>query len=94
MTEIKTENNEKKGRFIIYENDEFAGELTYKWEGRSTIIIEHTEVKKEFGGKGFGKKLVLKSVEYARKNDLKILSHCSYAKKILKSDDSFKDISK
>jgi len=32
MTEIKTENNEKKRRFIIYENDEFVGELTYKYE--------------------------------------------------------------
>jgi len=92
MTKIERKDDGKKGRFVIYENDEFAGEMIYNWEGKSKIIIVHTQVEEKFGGKGFGKQLVLKSVEYARKNNLKIVSHCSYAKKVLESDDHFKDI--
>lgn len=92
MTRIEREEGEKKGRFVIYENDKFAGELTFNWEGKSRFIIDHTKVDENFGGKGFGKKLVLKAVEYARENELKILPHCSYAKKVIESNDSFKDV--
>ncbi|TYP71596.1 putative GNAT family acetyltransferase [Aquimarina intermedia] len=81
MTKIGREDNGKKGRFIIYENDKFAGEMTYTWAGKSKFIINHTGVEEQFSGKGFGKKLVMKSVEFARNNDLKILPLCPFAKK-------------
>lgn len=55
MTKIQQEDNGKKGRFVIYENDEFAGELTYTWAGKSKFIIDHTGVEKQFGGKNNGK---------------------------------------
>ncbi|MDO6761191.1 GNAT family N-acetyltransferase [Tamlana sp. 2_MG-2023] len=82
----------QKGRFTIYKNDEFAGEMTYTWIGKTKFIIDHTGVENKFEGKGFGKKLVMKSVEYARNNDLKILPLCPFAKKVFDTDESIDEI--
>ncbi|MFN2430469.1 MAG: GNAT family N-acetyltransferase [Cryomorphaceae bacterium] len=92
MTKIKREDNGKKGSFIIYENDVFAGEMTYVWAGKSRFIIDHTGVDENFSGKGFGKKLVMEAVAYARKNELKILPLCPFAKKVFDEDESIRDV--
>ena len=55
MTKIEREDNGKKGRFVIYENDEFAGEMTFTWAGKNKFIIDHTGVEEAFGGKGLEK---------------------------------------
>jgi predicted GNAT family acetyltransferase/uncharacterized Fe-S cluster protein YjdI len=92
LINIKREDNGRKGRFIIYENDEFAGEMTYVWAGTSRFIIDHTEVKESFSGRGLGKKLVMKAVEYARNNDVKILPLCPFAKRVFDTDDGIQDV--
>ncbi len=92
MTAIEQEDNGKKGRFIIYENEEFAGEMTYTWAGTKKFIIDHTGVEEKFGGQGFGKRLVMAGVEYARKNNLKIIPLCPYAKSRFDRDKSIGDV--
>lgn len=91
MISINIENNEKKGRFVIHENDEFAGEMTYTWAGKDKIIIDHTGVLEEHGGKGLGKKLVMEAVGFARDNKIKILPLCPFAKRVLDKEE-FKDV--
>jgi predicted GNAT family acetyltransferase len=54
--------------------------MTYSRAGDSLIIIDHTEVSDKLRGQGAGKKLVLARGEYARKNNLKILPLCPFAK--------------
>lgn len=92
MAKIEREDNGKKGRFIIYENSEEAGEMTFTWAGEEKFIIDHTEVKEDFRGKGFAKELVMEGVDYARKNDLKIIPLCPYAKSRFDKDDSIHDV--
>ena len=92
MINIEREDNGKKGRFVIYENDAFAGEMTYVWAGESRFIIDHTGVEAGFSGKGFGKQLVMKAVEYARDNGLKILPLCPFAKKVFDKDRELEDV--
>ncbi len=92
MTKIEREDNGKKGRFIIYENDEEAGEMTYTWAGENKFIIDHTGVEERFGGKGYGKQLVMKAIEFAREKEVKILPLCPYAKKVFDSNDSLNDV--
>jgi len=89
---IEKEDNGRKGRFVIYENDEFAGEMTYVWAGTTKFIIDHTGVEGSFSGRGLGKQLVMKAVEYARNNDLKILPLCPFAKKVFDKDDEIQDV--
>jgi len=92
MTQIERVDNGKKGRFIIYENGEEAGEMTYTWAGENKFIIDHTGVEERFGGKGYGKQLVMKAVDFAREKEVKILPLCPYAKKVFDSDDSLNDV--
>lgn len=92
MTKIEQEDNGKKGRFTIYEKDIIAGHMTYAWAGKDKFIIDHTEVNRNFAGKGYGKQLVEEAVEFARANHLKILPLCTFAKKVFDKDSSLSDV--
>lgn len=92
MTKIEREDNGKKGRFVIYDNNEEAGEMTFTWAGKEKFIIDHTGVEDKFGGKGYAKALVMAGAEYARENDLKIIPLCPYAKSRFNKDKSIADV--
>lgn len=92
MTKIIQEENTPKGRFIIHENEEFGGEMTYSWAGNQFFIIDHTLVEEKFGGKGFGKMLVMSAVDFAREKGAKILPLCPYAKHVFDRDNSLNDV--
>lgn len=92
MVKIEREDNGKKGRFVIYDNDEFAGEMTYTWAGKEKFIIDHTGIEENFNGKGFAKQLVMEGVDFARTNNLKIIPLCPYAKKRFDKDESIRDV--
>ena len=92
MATIEQEDNGKKGRFIIYENNEEAGEMTFVWAGKEKFIIDHTEVEEKFSGHGFAKQLVLAGVDYARETHLKIIPLCPYAKSRFDRDESIRDV--
>ncbi|WP_236587628.1 GNAT family N-acetyltransferase [Marivirga aurantiaca] len=89
---IEREDNGKKGRYVIYYHDEFAGEMTFTWAGKTQFIIDHTGVEEKFAGKGLGKKLVMRSVEYARENNLKIIPLCPFAKKVFDTTEEIQDV--
>lgn len=89
---VDREDHGKKGRYVIYYNGEFAGEMTFTWLGKTQFIIDHTGIEYEFAGKGLGKKLVMRSVEYARKNDLKIIPLCPFAKMIFDRNKDIQDV--
>lgn len=92
MIKVDHEDNGKQGRIVIYESGVFAGKMTYTWTAKSELTIEHTSVEADFTGKGFGRKLLLEAVNYARGKKAKIVARCSYAKTILDSDDTYKDV--
>lgn len=92
MTKIEQEDNGKKGRFIIYQNNKFAGEMTYTWAGKEKFIIDHTGVEEKFSGQGFAKQLVMESIKFARKNNLKIVPLCSFVKSRFDKDKSLGDV--
>jgi len=92
MLSLEREDNGHSGRFVIYENNEFAGEMIYTWSGKNIMIINHTGVEEAFGGKGFGKKLLMEVVKYARENDLKILPYCPFAKAEFDKNPDIQDV--
>ena len=92
MVKIEREEDGKKGRFVIYDDGVFAGEMTYTWAGTTKFIIDHTEIERTFGGKGYGKLLVLEAVEFARKQGVKILPLCPFAKAEFDKNESFDDV--
>ena len=92
MTRIEQEDNGKKGRYCIYVEDLYAGEMTYTWAGDTKFIIDHTDIEEMFTGKGLGKLLVLRAVDFARTKGLKIIPLCPFAKKVFDTDGSLNDI--
>lgn len=92
MVKIKHEVTPLKGRFVIYENDVFAGEMTYSWAGEDFFIIDHTLVEEQFGGKGYGKQLVMSAVDFARERKVKILPLCTYAKRVFDTHRTISDV--
>jgi predicted GNAT family acetyltransferase len=78
--EILQRDDESKGTFYVEEKSKKLAEMTYVWTGTTRIIIDHTEVNETLKGKGIGKQLVTKAVNFAREKSIKIIPLCSIAK--------------
>lgn len=89
---IQLEQTESKGAFFIEEGVKRLAEMTFTKAGEGLIIIDHTEVSDALRGTGAGKKLVTEAVEYARKNNLKILPLCPFAKSVFDRTPEFGDV--
>lgn len=84
--------NEKNGFFYMEENGKTQAKMTFVFAGKDKIIIDHTEVNEGNNGKGYGKMMVAKAVEFARKNSIKILPLCPFAKSVIEKTPEFQDI--
>lgn len=92
MNEVQLKINGEKGFFFIDVDGTHQGMMTFVFAGKDKIIIDHTEVKPGNEGKGFGKKMVAKAVEYARENGIKIIPLCPFAKSVFDKIPAFKDV--
>ena len=90
--EIKQHSENTKGAFYIEEDNELLAEMTYVLSGSDKMIIEHTEVNNKLAGKGIGKQLVAKGVDFARAHNLKIIPYCSFAKALFEKIPEFRDV--
>ncbi len=90
--EIKFEQTGNKGAFFIEENEKRLAEMTFSKAGDTRIIIDHTEVSDVLKGKGAGKQLVSAAVDYARKNNIKIIPLCPFAKSVFDKVKEFQDV--
>ena len=80
-----------KERFSLFVNNNDAGHISYQFENNKITII-HTQVDKEYGGRGYAKLLVENVIDYARGNKFKIIPICPYAKKILSDNEKYQDV--
>ncbi|HQE33951.1 MAG TPA: GNAT family N-acetyltransferase [Flavobacterium alvei] len=89
---IGLEINGSKGYFYVSVNGKQEGKMTFVFAGNDKIIIDHTEVNPGNNGKGYGKKMVAKAVEYAREKNIKIIPLCPFAKKVFDKTPEFRDV--
>jgi len=92
MVTIEQEDNGQKGRFVIYEDGQMAGEITYIWRSETRIETNHTSVEEAFGGKGYGKQLVMRAVEFARERGIKITPSCPFVKAVFEKVEDIRDV--
>ena len=72
---------------------EEIGRLTYTIVPElKRLIVSYVIVFPKFEGKGMGRSLVDKSVEFARKNGWSIKAHCSYAHAVLSRKNDVADV--
>ncbi|WP_243431456.1 GNAT family N-acetyltransferase [Algoriphagus lutimaris] len=60
--------------------------------GPKKMIIEHTEVDESLKGQGIGAKLLEALAEYVRKEGIKVLPLCPFAKAIFRKREDLQDI--
>jgi predicted GNAT family acetyltransferase len=92
--DIQHRSGETKGEFYLEEDGSAKAKITYSKLGSKQIIIDHTEVSDELRGEDVGRKLVEHAVGYARKNELKVIPLCPFAKSIIQRDESLQDVLK
>lgn len=76
---IEREEGASKGRYFL-RLDGVEAEMTYSRAGKSTIIIDHTEVPTEMRGRSVGQALVRRAVEDARAEGRSIMPLCPFAR--------------
>ena len=78
MNEVKLNLNEKgHGAFYIMDGEEQLAEMVVAISHRN-LTVYHTEVVPKAEGKGLAKTLLQTMVDYARKNELKVIPLCPY----------------
>ena len=92
MIEVQQKNDEKHGEFEALIEGKRAGLMTYTWAGEDRFIIDHTEVEEAHNGKGVGKEMLIKAVEFAREKDKKIIPLCPFAKATFQKNEDLRDV--
>jgi predicted GNAT family acetyltransferase len=90
--DIKLDQSQSKGSFYIEENGNRLAEMTFSKAGDRMIIIDHTEVSDALRGTGAGLKLVAAGIDFARKNGLKIIPLCPFAKSVFDRKPEYRDV--
>ena len=90
--QIKQQEYNHKGSFFVEENGKLQAELTYTLSYPAILIIVHTEVSISLKGKNVGKQLVAAGVDFARKNQIKILPLCSFARSVFDRVKEYADV--
>ena len=90
--EVQLKINAKNGAFFIEIDGKQEALMTFVFTGDDKIIIDHTEVSPGNNGKGFGKKMVVKAVEFAREKGIKIIPLCPFAKSVFDKTPEFRDV--
>ncbi|CAM3179319.1 GNAT family N-acetyltransferase [Sporolactobacillus spathodeae] len=85
---------EGKNRFyLIDDNSNEIGEITYSFAASDVIRLTHTYVNPAYRGQNLARKLVEATAEKARKEKWQILPECSYAQVFFtRNRESYKDI--
>jgi uncharacterized protein len=89
---VQLEVNDRKGFFHIDIDGKTEAKMTFVFAGPNKIIIDHTEVNDGHNGKGFGKKMVAKAVEYAREKGITIVPLCPFVKKVFDKTPEYSDV--
>ncbi|CAM3468716.1 GNAT family N-acetyltransferase [Sphingobacterium prati] len=90
--EVIHKTNEKHGSFEVMDQEKSVAQMTYTWAGPTKFIIDHTEVSENYTGKGLGRQMLMAAVAFARKEHLKILPLCPYAKSVFNKEAELADV--
>jgi predicted GNAT family acetyltransferase/uncharacterized Fe-S cluster protein YjdI len=82
----------QNGVFVLKDGDSTAGEMTYAWDGDGRMVIDHTGVRREYEGRGLGRKLVDAAAGFAREKGIRIVPRCPFVKALFAKSASYDDV--
>jgi len=91
MDEILYERNGQRGAWFIERGGKRLAEMTYTVAG-SRVIIDHTHVDDALRGTGAGRRLVQAAVEWARKDNVRLMPLCPFAKSVFDKTPDYSDV--
>ena len=80
-----------KGAFVWMQDGKRLARMTYSVAG-TRVIIDHTEVDDVLRGKSAGAQLVRAAVEWARKENVKLLPLCPFARSVFEKTPEYADV--
>ena len=81
--------HEKENNRIIIKNDLKCGEINYELKESRIIDIYRTFVDPDHRGKGFAQTLMMQVIDYAEKENYKIIPSCSFAVSFFKANKKY-----
>jgi hypothetical protein len=88
---IEHEKSGHKGAFVWTQDGRRLAEMTYTVAG-SRVIIDHTTVDEVLRGKNAGAQLVRAAVEWARKENVKLMPLCPFARSVFEKTPEYADV--
>lgn len=88
---IEHERSGHRGAFFLQRDGKRLAEMTYTVAG-TRVIIDHTTVDDALRGTGTGAKLVHAAVEWARKENARLMPLCPYAKSVFEKTPDYADV--
>lgn len=89
---IEHEEENGRGAFYIAREGVRLAEMTYSRVDAQLVIVDHTEVDDALQGMGIARKLLDRTVGWARETGTKIIATCPYAKAQFARDASIRDV--
>ena len=90
LDKLKVTHNEAENTFETSVDGHLC-KLDYMRDGNN-FIIEHVGVYPEFRGQGVAGKIMEVSLEYARKNSLRVIPMCSYAAYYIRKNPQYMEL--
>ena len=91
MNNIQHERNGHRGAFFFERDGERLAQMTYTVAG-TRVIIDHTDVDDRLRGTGMGRQLVDAAVQWARKENARLMPLCPYAKSVFDKTPDYSDV--
>lgn len=94
MTEaapVVHERSDHRGAFVVLSDGKRMAELTYTVAG-SYVILDHTRVDDALRGTGAGGRLVQAAVDWARREHVRLLPLCPFAKSVFDKTPAYADV--
>lgn len=91
MSNIEHQPAGHKGAFVWLQDGEKLAQMSYSIAG-SRVIIDHTDVDDRLRGQGAGRQLVRAAVEWARRENKKLMPLCPFARSVFDKTPDFSDV--
>jgi predicted GNAT family acetyltransferase len=85
------ENNVAANRFEVRFPEGLA-QLRYRYDRQGRLVLIHTEVPNELGGRGIAGLLARTALEFARAQHLQVVPQCPFVKTYLERHPEYKDL--